>query len=376
MLKRFIALLCALTLTVTTALALATSPAHADHDGDNVPDEFEVSGWWNNPSNTTSTAEQKWTYANFPVTCNTDSSLPAIQVLWVTKPGQTPFVDDPVKLGKIRDDFNRVASVYAASAQKHPANNAELLTDKTPRFITWTSGSGRCYPTFTKVEIPASTYDAGVSAIWAHLRSIGYNAANRKYLSMIQTPPANDPAWPYAGIAEHPGYYDGADKTVNNDANNGSHLLAVAYSTSIGGWMAKTLAHEIGHALGALAQYAPNRNTSNGAHPKDCMEIMCYTPLNQTAGQLDICGQDNMSNPTAFRLDCNRDDYWKNNPTSGYLLTNFNVNTDSTYIWGGGSTSGFAPRATNGATVFVDDHSKHDHANHDLGGRVEAFGLH
>lgn len=338
------ALCCAL----LAALLVAAGDTATSARTGTVPDRFEVSGWWNTGSPTTDTPERKWTYHQFPVTCNTNPALPAIQVLWVTKPGQTSHLDDPAKLNKIRNDFNRAASIFTASAKKVLTDDGSLLTDKSPRFVTRQTSGGRCHPTFTQVQIPAATYDAGYSAIWSHLRATGYNAANRKYLTMVQSIPGDDV---YGGVAEIPGYYDGDNKTMGSRANDGSHLLVVANTSSLGGYVGAAIAHELGHSLGALASGSPNNNTRNIAHPTDCGEVMCYTPLRQL-GQVNVCGLDNYSNPEAYRLDCGKDDYFNNAPAPGsYLASHFNISTDSTYIWGGGSTVGLKPDASLGAVV-------------------------
>lgn len=342
MLAKFGALLCALLLATLGIV----SPSSATHD---IPDEFEVSGWWNTGSPTPESPSRKWTYHKFPITCNTNAALPAFQVLWVTKPGQTVDLDDPAKLDVIRNDFNRIASIFAASAKKVLSSDAALLTDKTPRFVTWQTAGGRCHPIFERVQVSASIYDAGYSSIWNALRTGNnsnaktYNAANRKYLSVTQTIPANDT---YAGIAENPGYYDGADKTTGNAANSSSHLLVVSNAQHRGEDFGWTGAHEMGHALGALAQLAPHNNLSAIMHPTDCLEVMCYQPIGDTPGQVNVCGLSNYSNPEAYRLDCGKDDYFNNSPgPANYLATHFNVSTESTYIWGGGAVSGFAPPA-------------------------------
>lgn len=331
------ALVSALLLTVSL-----NTPAHADHDGDTIPDEFEAIGWWNVGSPTDDTPQRKWTYHKFPVTCNDSPSLPAIQVLWVTKPGQTPSIDDPTIRDQVRNDLNRATSIFAASAQTVATSDPALLTNLTPRFITWQQNNGRCYPILERVEVPAATFDTSIPAVWSYLRSIGYNSPTRKYLTLTQTHPGTQP---WAGMAEFPGDLDADDKSPGNDANNGSHLLVVVRPQSITKYIAKTVAHELGHSLGAVAEGAPHRNTSNQWHPSDCLEIMCYFGLHSVPGQQNVCGYDALGNPEAYRLDCGKDDYFNTAPAPGsYLDTHFNIATESTYLWGAGNEPPFPRR--------------------------------
>lgn len=317
------------------AFGFVSAPAQASHDGDSIPDEFEVSGWWNNPSNTTDTPDRKWSYNDFPVTCNSDSSQDAFQIIWAHKAGQTPHYLDSVKGPIIEKDYRRVASIFAASAKIVHSNNASLQTNRTPRFLTTAPNSnGRCEVKFESLQVSDAVYNGGYTTLWDEIHARGYNNPNRKYIVVTNTYGTCGDCT-YQGIAEIPGYSDGADKTAGNDANSSSDIHFVHNNAYQGDLAAVAIAHEIMHSLGAVNGLSPNRNTQNSAHPADCMDIVCYRPLS-TAGQYDACGNVNYSNPEAFRIDCNKNDYFNKAPGSGnHLYTHFNIATDSTFIFGG-----------------------------------------
>ncbi|HEX3301601.1 MAG TPA: hypothetical protein VHR64_01890, partial [Thermomicrobiales bacterium] len=164
-----------------------------------------------------------------------------------------------------------------------------------------------CNITVTKVTLSPQ----GDDDIWTttdELQALGYGRDDRKYMVFLDK---NE----YYLCGQGLTYTD--DSVGQSNFNNIYTSWAVIYN---GCWSdGTTAAHELGHALGAVQDSAPN--ASGYGHCTDEWDVMCYadgTPLPMRT----VCGDYSHD----ARLDCGHNDYFHTNPPSGnYLATHWNV---------------------------------------------------
>jgi hypothetical protein len=329
----------------------------SDTDNDGWPQYMEVSGWANNanPWPNWTAYEEKWLHNAYPISCNSFTGLPAWKVIWVTTPAteSNNFMD--TKLGQVRNVLREVTSAWPASASVVRSTASGLLDNHAPRWVTNSDNlNGTCTPKVAREIISDSTLMSGLAAIKSTLQSRGFNETNRKYLVLVQRTGwgENNADGPFAGVSEMPGYTD-TETTGATSRNNATSYSYVSIDNDgpawgFGGLYARTIVHEMSHAMGALGDDNPNRNPQNGAHAKDCFDIMCYSAGGAPPGiwgqqYLASCGRDTSvglltdeeQSRQNYRLDCNDDDYFGSpSQETGYLTTHWNM-YDSAYLWGG-----------------------------------------
>ncbi|WP_412538868.1 discoidin domain-containing protein [Longispora sp. K20-0274] len=184
-----------------------------------------------------------------------------------------------------------------------------------------------CQPVIANVAISSaavSSFDGTINA----LKGLGYTRTDRKYALWVDSTV-------YCGIGE----FTGDDrKTAANQSNFGPMF---ARSDS-GCWDGHTMAHEIGHNLGAVSYSAPN--SSGGAHCTDEYDVMCYSDSPNYPPMRYVCND----RAHEMRFDCNHNDYFHTSPPAGsYLATHWNV-ADSVFLIaeGGGPAPGRIPGLT------------------------------
>lgn len=289
--------------------------------------------WWNRPSGI---AGSRWVYPYFPTACfQADAaahgrSASAWQVLWAVPDRRRNRLR--WNLRTIRRAVRGAQSIYAASAERYLRSQHDLFTRSlAPRFVT----TSRCQPDVRAVRVPTAVYHRGVT--WSDKRSgtplgvgtltdwllaHGYAAPNRKYLVILQNSPSYPHLW--AGISENLAAQRGTAgeiPTLDNPANYTSYsyidsfwVLTAGGPTADVAYPAQVMAHEMAHALGAMTDSAPHGNVLNPLHPTDCWDVLCSP--SPTPGQTyrNGCGPADgwgaQRGRGAFRLDCNRDDYW------------------------------------------------------------------
>ena len=103
-------------------------------------------------------------------------------------------------------------------------------------------------------------------------------------------------------------------RSVNNVANDGSAArYSVIYGRACWGG-GRTPLHEAGHNMGAVQYSAPHN--SDGAHCNHQLDVMCYF-AGDAANYPQLCN--------IQRFDCNGDDYFDPNASTGYLSTKWNL---------------------------------------------------
>lgn len=210
-------------------------------------------------------------------------------------------------------------TIYNASA-------AETGGTRHVRFVH----DANCTPTILNVQVSASAL-SNFSATISALRSLGYTRTDRKYSIFGESNV-------YCGIGE---FEDDDRKISGNRSNTGPHF---ARSDS-GCWNGHTIAHELGHNLGAVSNSAPN--SSGGAHCTDEYDVMCYSDSPNYPPMRYICANQSHEN----RLDCGHNDYYHTNPSaSSYLGTHYNM-ADNPFLSGSttpppGGCQGYANRFT------------------------------
>lgn len=376
--KGFVAGIAALAVPLT--FGLATPANAADSDGDGIPNKFESAGWWDSPNNQGG-ALQQWTDKNFPTACNNDTSAPAWQAVLVYPPDDDPQVQTVSEKVEFRRIVSRAESIFAASAEKVLNDMADVKQSRAPRWTTFTDQTGKCAPILGKTQIPKSEFprgcetvngssscdpaegDVSPSSFFDYMETQqGKNDPNRKYIYFMQNP------YPQAaaGTAQSNTGCDW-DKTAANCSNDMGHVLVNAPSIFANYWgneadgkqAADTIAHEMAHNLGAVGYNSPDRNPYNGAHSKDCWDLLCYPLTADTTGQTydSGCGTEGEEESKwTYRLDCGHDGSFNaDNPTTGYLSTHWNV-ADNSFLWGGLPQSAGASRSTSssGSEIIVD----------------------
>ncbi|MDQ2682399.1 MAG: hypothetical protein M3Y37_02620, partial [Chloroflexota bacterium] len=152
--------------------------------------------------------------------------------------------------------------------------------------------------------------DADFWALTGELKAQGFTNPNRKYLVFLDS---NHPD--FCGQADV--FAD--DSPDSDNLNNTRTGFAVIYN---GCWSSQvTIAHELGHNLGAVQRTSPN--ASRWDHCIDEWDVMCYDDGSGAGYELEFPCKDQAYNEL---LDCNNDDYFHTNPPSGnWLRTHWNI---------------------------------------------------
>lgn len=291
--------------------------------------------WWTRRSK-----ETGWVYPRFPVACfDRDTahggvSASAWQVLWAYPHGEPDQLS--VQRRNLRLTVRATQSIFAASAQRVLVDEQSLFTRSlAPRFVT----TRTCRADIRSVAVPPEVFDraggpqgawggpygAGTMTEW--LLRQGFSAPNRKYVVLLQRPPAYLHEW--FGISENAAAGAGwggpsEDPTLANPANFTSFsYLDMAQVLQLGGSdrrraarLGVSMAHEMTHAMGAMTASAPHRNLAPDSggplHPTDCWDLLCYGPMTPGETYTSACGRELVRTRVihAARLDCGRDDYW------------------------------------------------------------------
>lgn len=282
--------------------------------------------WYQQPNGAPAWAD-RWLYPDLPVACYQPdaaggATASAWQVLWVRPAGEPSTLAS--KLANARTALAAAGSVFPASAGRFFGSDADLYRDSlTPRWVT----TADCRIDVREVAAPVDVYDRGPWATsedglrdW--LVAQGFSEPNRKYVVLLQrTPRYATGGNPEGGWQPHAENYalsfrDG-DPGPGNAANFSSFLFVAVSGlpkrpdVGMALWYAPDIAHEMVHALGAMAPGAPHANRSNPGHPSDCNDVLCYGD-GYPGEQYDVgCGgvQDG-GGVIAARLDCNQDDYF------------------------------------------------------------------
>lgn len=320
-----------LILATLVAMLLSAGPASAT-------DFTENGWWWQQSSPNWSTDAERWTYPDFPRRCASDDpSVTSFEVIWVTRQnGDTPLPQTSPTAA--RNMFDRASSIFGASNQSTGGTNA--LNHLTPRFVT----GSNCGVKFNYETAPDAVLRRGAHwdapeapGIWKYLQAEhGYNpvADNRKYVVVVQWAQAgSDTGDSYGGIAEMLGYGQ-SDPSSANGFNAGSwiavNLVYGMSNASLNEEYAETIAHEIGHSIGAVNAGMPNENPQNGGHAADCGDVTCYgdSLSDLQPGEQAVCTHLR----SYFRLDCGDDDYWDPSVSQSSAVrwwAHF-----SSYLWG------------------------------------------
>ncbi|WP_343910330.1 hypothetical protein [Nocardioides aquiterrae] len=282
---------------------------------------------WYERSNGAPGWTERWVYPDLPVACYQPAaaggtSASAWQVLWVRPSGERSTLAP--KLANARMALRAAGSVFPASAGRFFGSDADLYRDSlSPRWVT----TDDCRISVREVPAPADVYDRGPWATsdgglrdW--LVAQGFSEPNRKYVVLLQrTPRYATGDNPESGWQPHAEDYAASlgdsDPSLDNAANYNSFLFVAVGGLpkrpdpAMADWYGPTIAHEMAHALGALAPGAPHANPSNPGHPSDCNDILCYGD-GYPGERYDVgCGGVRAgSGLAASRLDCNQDDYF------------------------------------------------------------------
>ncbi|PWW60213.1 ricin-type beta-trefoil lectin domain protein [Actinokineospora spheciospongiae] len=227
-----------------------------------------------------------------------------VQMMYVHPPGTDRY---STYLASFRQWTADMDTIYNASA-------AETGGSRRVRLVHDSS----CVPVVLDVEVSASalsTFEGMLNA----LKAQGYNRTDRKYSVFAESKV-------YCGIGE----FRGDDrKTPANRSNTGPNFARTDSSC----WGGHTLAHELGHNLGAVNNSAPN--ASGGAHCTDEYDVMCYSDTPNRPPMRYLCTDKAHEN----HLDCGHNDYFHTNPpANSYLATHYNV-ADNTFLDKGSTPS-------------------------------------
>lgn len=398
--KIFVALVA---IFMTIAMTLPSNAQVEPQSRDNVEGTYgAISAFFTSPnweqsastSDPNASGDKKWSYANYPMNCLPGSTTgTAIKFLSVrsTWSGENyTGAGAPIQErqpNNFRATVRKAISLYAASIPNMVLNSTTKPKDRTPRIITFQDSSGNCQPLVETVHVPREIlqrepYQAwdhdGNSAtpkqlgLWPYLESVGYNQANRRYITMVET---TDPTSFYlsdyypggmgAAIAlarwSTTGFSDTSPGGNNRCQSGGAPLMDVsmndgAYQDNGGG--STTIAHELMHTLCGPILSAPNWATYGGGHVNDCYDMMGYCSIQRGwEGNEDgtaQCGSAawpnvNNDNKGNFRFDCAGDDYW--GPLSYNTHRTWNTTRysafDNRFLWGAQNVSNanfdFAP---------------------------------
>lgn len=234
------------------------------------------------------------------------STGPRVKMIYAYKSGS------PNRLEELRTYFEGIAKrtngvIYDSANGNFPPQKIKFATN---------ASCDLSIDTYVITGNITGTWD-DVDAIKNQLIAAGYNSTNRKYLVEVDLQPATNAL---CGI----GIHSADDQPGQNNANNTG---TVTYS--IVGRICWNSAepHELVHTLGAVLGTAP-RSTGSG-HCNDDYDPMCYDDGGPTSDLKVVCP----SISHDWRLDCNFNDYYDNDPTpaSNYLQNHWNV-ADNRYL--------------------------------------------
>lgn len=155
---------------------------------------------------------------------------------------------------------------YLSSFQRWSAEASQIYTDSAAqtggqRFIRFAHNSG-CVIGVESVTLSAAAA-ADFNVMINELTSMGYGSSSRKYLIFLDVTHPE-----YCGLGTV--YPDDSPATTNT--NNSVKGYSVIFN---GCWSStRTIAHELGHNMGAVQSTAPNATT--WSHCTDEWDIMCY----------------------------------------------------------------------------------------------------
>ncbi len=285
-----------ITRSIQAARWFATEPGICTHGPDPAPPGVD-------PATMTAPLFQTSTFAQSAVCDGDGQSGDRVQVLYVYGEGDDDNYSD------------YVASIRTWAAEADEIYRESALQTGGQRYLRFVHDSS-CVITVTKVEVSQESIDPdGVFNLYYELADLGYGRNDRKYLIFQDV---SDLRYCGQGLT----FTD--DSPSQNNLNNTMSSLAAVYN---GCWDdTTTAAHELGHALGAVQESAPNA-TAYG-HCDDEWDVMCYA---DGPGSVMTVVCTNASNE--YRLDCNHDDYFHTDPPNGnYLSDHWNV-ADSSF-WG------------------------------------------
>jgi hypothetical protein len=215
-----------------------------------------------------------------------------VQVLYVHEAGTASRFTSVRPI--LQDEVANVDDVFAVSARQTGGE----------RRVRWVHD--HCLPVIKDVTVPRGALGADFFATVQALKSLGYNAANRKYLAFAD---ANR----LCGIAT---MYDDPRRTGNvNDGTYASYARVDVNCWTSGHSVA---AHELTHTLGGVQESAPHA-TLHG-HCYDDSDLMCYDDGSGIAMR-KVC-----ASAQEQLLDCNHDDYFSTAPAAGsFLAKNWNT---------------------------------------------------
>ena len=239
-----------------------------------------------------------------PSCVGTGSDGNRVQVAYVTEVGRT----------------DRYASVLPA-LRSYVADVDDVMAESSAetgggRRVLWVT-SANCVPTVLHVVLPAGSL-ADFGNTIAVMESLGYTAANRKYLMF-----AEDVSGSYCGIAQ---VYGDSSKSVANFNNGQAPMFEAVESPcwTLGSGQHSVAAHELMHSLGSVMDDSPNSSTYG--HCTDDYDVMCYIDGPGVMVRT-VCAP-----PHEQLYDCNHDDYFSTNPgPSNYLATHWNA-ADSAFL--------------------------------------------
>ncbi|GGK29813.1 hypothetical protein GCM10010124_23160 [Pilimelia terevasa] len=169
------------------------------------------------------------------------------------------------------------------------------------RFLTEKVGDG-CRAVVKHVVVPEGSlkdFEQSVDAV----RALDYDQNDRKYLMITESTEV-------CGIA---GYSSDDSPGPGNASNTGTSYLRVDATAGCLG--ANAIAHEMGHALGAVQDSAPH---ADDGHCTQALDMMCHDDKTPTP---DCPEWDSKRLP-----DCAGDDYFNVAPPAGsYLATHWNL---------------------------------------------------
>jgi hypothetical protein len=246
-----------------------------------------------------------------PSCTGTGSDGNRVQAMYVRETDQADRYAEVLPV--ILNELQSVDDVFAASAKRTGGGKR----------VRWVHA--QCSPSVLNVVVPNGALTTTFHASATALRNLGYNRADRKYLTFSDsTTGLGSPLT--CGLAE---FYADSTPTADN-YNNGAASTIARINTQC--WVRgthSTAAHELAHSLGAVQPTAPNG--SDYGHCDDEADLMCYYDGTIRDGAAmamrDVCPADEED-----LLDCGKDDYFHTDPPAGnYLSEHWNV-ADSSFL--------------------------------------------